>query len=820
MTVLDVETDFDLAQAQAEWSRVLPDEPYTLLGHQRRKDGTTFPVEIRVGLLVRNGQHLYMAMVRDVTEREQEEEHIRKLLQAVEQSPVSIIISDREGIIEYVNAAFTRISGYAPEEVIGRDPSILKAEETSRETYQELWRTILDGGTWHGIFRNRCKNGDLILEDTSISPIFSAAGDITHFVAVKEDVTERKRIEQELAEHQAHLEVLVAQRTGELSLALEAAQLADQTKDEFLANITHELRTPLSAVIGMAGLARGISCEPRQRNYLDKISLAGKHLNRIINDLLDLSKIAAGHLTFENRVFSLRGLILRGNSVMSHRAAEKGLELIETIDDAVPDVLRGDPLRIEQILLNLVANAIKFTAQGRIEVRISLCRLHEPRVCLDLAVEDTGIGIRPEDLDRLFKPFSQADASMSRKFGGTGLGLAICRRLAEMMDGDISVTSREGSGTTFRVRLWLDLAEAGELPAAEEQEQESAQVSYQDARVLVVDDQPFNRDVVQGLLAVVGITPQVAENGQVALDILRDSKETFDLILMDVQMPVMDGLTATRAIRSQERFAALPIVAMTAHTMTHEKEKSKAAGMNDHIGKPFDEAGFYRVLAKWIPASKQRLLEDAVPPAPTNGMPPLRGVDTGAGLALLQGDEARYRHWLCDFVAEAPIAMKQIREALAAGQPEPASMAAHTLKGRTGLLGMNELHSIAAALEAAIEAAEPTSELVLDLEHAVIAMCVELKNGLGLPKNPVAAAEPLPDNLPSGVRPVSVTRLIASLQAGDSDCDRLITDCLAELGDTPWAPYLRKALMHAHNFDFAAASRLLDDERQEPTQGG
>jgi two-component system sensor histidine kinase/response regulator len=254
-------------------------------------------------------------------------------------------------------------------------------------------------------------------------------------------------------------------------------------------------------------------------------------------------------------------------------------------------------------------------------------------------------------------------------------------------------------------------------------------VRYQNARVLVVDDQPFNRDVVEGLLVAVGITPHLAENGRQAVDILIGGAEKFDLVLMDVQMPVMDGLTATRAIRAMEGFAQLPIIALTAHTMTHEKEKGVAAGMNDHIGKPFDEAGFYRALAKWIPLYKQCLQATvAVPAAAVSSLPSLRGVDVRAGLALMQGNEVRYRQWLGVFVTEMPATMAQLREALAAGQSEPAGMIVHTLKGRTGLMGMHGLHAIVVALEAAMDAAQSTRELLLDMERVVADLCAEIRS--------------------------------------------------------------------------------------------
>jgi PAS domain S-box-containing protein len=757
----------------------------------------------------------------DISERRRAEEESSKLKQALEQSPVSIVVTNRMGVIEYINPSFTRITGYSREEAIGKTPAILKSDETPRATHEDLWRTIFAGKTWHGILRNRCKNGDLIWEETSISPIFNEDREITHFVAVKEDVTERKRIEQELEVHQTHLEDLVMQRTVELNDALAAARLADRSKDEFLANITHELRTPLSAVIGFSSLARPFASDARQREYLDKVNSAGKTLAGIIDDLLDLSKIVAGRMDFEKRSFSLRQVVTRSRSVISYKAQEKGLQLVEQISEEIPDVLLGDSLRVEQILLNLLSNAVKFTESGRVELRVGLLSHDTQRVCLNIEVEDTGIGLSEEGIALMFKPFSQADASMTRKFGGTGLGLAICKRLAELMDGGIGVTSIEGSGSIFSVKLCFALGEASDLPAAENGH-ESAQVRYRDARVLVVDDQPFNRDVVEGLLAAVGITPRLAENGQQALDAIALGSETFDLILMDIQMPIMDGLTATRVIRKLDGFAALPIVAMTAHTMAHEREKSLDAGMNDHIGKPFDEAGFYRVLAKWIPRSKQSLSSAAAPhPPSTNGLPQLAGVDTRAGLALLLGDEARYRHWLGDFVAEAPAAMKQIRQALAAGTPDAASMAAHTLKGRMGLLGMKALHAIAASLETAIDGGAPASELLLDLERGVAAMCAEIQQGLGSVST-AATAEPaaatVADELPAGAPPVCVARLIEHLQEGDSDSDLLVEKCLAELKDTAWAPHLQQALSHIRNFDFASASVVLSGNRQAQTE--
>ncbi len=879
----------------------------------------------------------------DISERRLAEQEAKKLLQAVEQAPVSIVITDTQGIIEYVNPSFSRITGFSRREAVGQNPRILQSGETAPEIYQAMWQCLTAGNTWQGTLRNRCKDGRLIWEETSISPIVGDDGALTHFIAIKEDVTERKRaetqtreseeafrrlfedvgdpillirdgcfidcnnaavallgyqskteflnqtpdalsptlqpdgqlsadkaalqmalalefgynrfewlhlradgstvpievtltaltlrgerilhtlwrditeqkrIENELEDHRAHLENLVAQRTAELSEALNAARVADQAKDAFLANISHELRTPLSAMIGFSSLARPLSANERQRDYLDKIVSAGKTLTDIINDLLDLSKIAAGSMALEATTFSLRSVISRSLSVMAYRAEEKNLQMIEHIDAGVPDILLGDTLRLEQILMNLLSNAIKFTAAGQITTHVALQYCTAEHACLQIEVTDTGIGMREADLALLFKPFSQTDVSISRKFGGTGLGLAICKQLANLMDGDIVARSSEGHGTTFCVTLCFGLGQADDLPLSMPSGDDTSALRYEDARILVVDDQPFNREVVEGLLAVVGIRPILACNGEEALTrVLSEGVGAFDLVLMDIQMPVMDGLSATRELRKRPEFDDLPVIAMTAHTMAHENAISSAAGMNDRIGKPFNEASFYGVLAKWMPAAKHRISTRPAPPGtPASPTLQLRGIDTQAGLALLLGDEMRYRHWLSNFIEEGPGHLRQIAQALAAGQHDEAALTAHVLKGRSGMLGMGELHVLSTALEAALERGEPVHALQIQLAQSVEALCAEIATVLGLPQGAAAEPETAAQALPEGAAPDCVQQLIAMLEAGHSDSDRKIAECLDDLADTLWAPHLEHALLEVQNFDFAAASKRLSQK--------
>ena len=676
----------------------------------------------------------YVGHCLDVTTHKQAEDALREseaLFRAVSESAHdAIVTADGSGKIIKWNPSAGQLFGYTESEAMGQSLTCLMPNRF-RDRHVAGMNRVMDGGRPH-VMGNPVelvglrKDGSEFPLELSLARWQIARGNF--ITGVIRDITVRKNIERKLENQRDHLEELVGTRTGELTQALAAAEVANQTKDDFLANMSHELRTPLSAVIGMANLARGISTEPKLRDYLEKIVRSGEHLHRIINELLDISKIAAGHMELENISFSLRSVFAHVESVMAHRATEKGLEIVVVIDDAVPDVLLGDPTRVTQIGLNLLGNAIKFTQVGRVAVHVSVQASVQSRVCLEIEFEDTGIGMRPEDLNLLFKPFTQADASVSRKFGGTGLGLTISRRLAQMMEGDISVTSIEGRGTTFKVSLWLGLGNAADLPAEHAASDEMLPLSYQGARILVADDQPLNREIVEALLAAVGITAAMAENGQEALDILTESgPDAFDLVLMDIQMPVIDGLTATRTLRSRAGFESLPIIAMTAHTLTHEQKINAAAGMNDHIGKPFDNLSFYRTLAKWIPKSKQKAACAAKvfpgQPEPLIEAQPelhtLHGVDIAAALARFGGAEDRYRHWLAEFVATAVDVPEQIRSAIAAGQHEQAGKTVHAFKGRVGMLGMIDLHGIVCALEPVLHKGTSSEGLLATLERSI-----------------------------------------------------------------------------------------------------
>lgn len=383
---------------------------------------------------------------------------LRKLTTAVEQSPASIVITDLEACIEYVNPRFSEVTGYSPDEVVGKNPRILQSGLTEKATFVRMWAKLTQGKPWTGELVNQRKNGEIYWEEAQVAPVRDANGAIAHYVAVKTDITERKALAAELEQHRHHLEALVESRTRDLSIAKENAEAASRAKSTFLSNMSHELRTPLNGIIGMTNLALRRSTEDKQKDYLAKVDVSAKKLLAIISDILDISKIEAEHLTLESVDFPLADVLANIQNLCGADAAEKGLDLqINVPADIANTMLCGDPLRLGQVLLNLVSNAIKFTTTGTIIVRAMQTDV------LRFEVEDTGIGIAADDQARIFSAFEQADGSMARQFGGTGLGLAISKRLIKLMGGQIGVNSIAGQGTTFWFTVDLGKATASAL---------------------------------------------------------------------------------------------------------------------------------------------------------------------------------------------------------------------------------------------------------------------------------------------------------------------------------------------------------------------
>ena len=488
-----------------------------------------------------------------------------------------------------------------------------------------------------------------------------------------------------------------------------AADAASRAKSQFLANVSHEIRTPMNGIMGLTHLALQKELTPQLREYLERIDSSAHSLLGILNDILDISKIEAGMLTMERAPFDIRESLRRVSGLAAAPAEQKGIALSMIVGDDVPRVLTGDPLRLEQVLLNLLGNAVKFTEQGSVTLAVAVDGRNQDsgKVVLRFSVQDSGIGIRSEDMESIFEPFAQSDSSATRKYGGTGLGLSICSNLVRMMHGDLAVESRHGTGSTFSftAEFGLDAAEFADGSSAAPPEPASLREIMDGRRVLLVEDNLINRQVAREMLQATGLAVDIAENGEQALQILSGSAANYDLVLIDIQMPVMDGYEATRRIRRHWDRDVLPVIAMTAHAMSDDRQRCIEAGMNDYLSKPIVPATLYTLIATWIPAGKRTQgapLQQQVSVPPQRASLPDRfaGIDLGAVMERVDDNIPLVMELFQELDKEARAKRELIGAALDSGDVASLRRFLHTLKGMAGNMGVDGVFSTCQKLEA------------------------------------------------------------------------------------------------------------------------
>jgi PAS domain S-box-containing protein len=910
-----------------------------------RKDGSGLPVEYRATPMLKDGAVVgCVVSFTDITQRKASERLLRETEEffrgVLERAPDGILVVDADGSIRLANAQCEMLFGYTRDELIGQPVEILVPDAT-RPQHPELRASFLRAPTTRAMgakseLHARRKDGSLFPVDIGLSPLPGRNGANIQVAVSVRDITERKQAE------------------VELKAAKQKAEEATRMKSMFLANMSHEIRTPMNAIIGLSHLALKTELSAKQRDYISKVHNAGTSLLAVINDILDFSKIEAGRLDIETTDFRLDDVISSVTTVTGQKATEKGLEFLAHVAPGIPQFLIGDPHRLGQILTNLVNNSVKFTERGEIVVSAAMLEQTGEKCQLKFSVKDTGIGMSKEQAAKLFQPFTQADMSTTRRYGGTGLGLTVCRRLVELMGGQIWLESEPGVGTTFTFTVWLGVgqqkgsgkivpqklttmralivddnagareiiddlltgvvaqrdavASGPEAIAAVKQADETAPydvvfmdwrmpgmdglqaartlkadeslkhcpaiimvtafgrdeireeaerlqldgflvkpvtrsmlvdalvntfaepgehvaavasaaddgVNLTGLRALLVEDNDINQQIAVELLEGVGAKVHVAANGQEAVNRLFNGPipPPYDVVLMDLQMPVMDGHQATAKIRADARFKDLPIYAMTAHATLEERDFCLANGMSGHIAKPIDPALLFDTLGKVARRSTEAASTDTstrngAGSATTAELPAVDGLDSAEGLRRVGGNHKLYMKLLREFASQQADVVEQVRAALARNDTESATRIAHTLKGVAGSLGTGPVQTAAAAVEKLLRdraAADATSSALDQLAAVVDPFLTRLRAALA----PITTESPATATVAPAQTRVIAEQLMKLFANFDTSAVTFAEENQASLRPAFDAATWEQFLRQTQQFAFADAQALLD----------
>lgn len=528
-----------------------------------------------------------VGMTFDITERKQSERQLQiqeeKYRNIISNINIGLLEVDTQDRVIFCNHSFEEMSGYTLEEIKGKKGSKILAAGKNRKLVerQNAQRLLGESDSYEVLVRN--KRGEARWWLVSGAPNYNDKGEIIGSVGINLDITAQKRLEIQLEN------------------ALEQAQAAAEAKEAFLANMSHEIRTPLNGIIGMVRELRKEALNPKQKQQVNSAYKATRHLLAIINNILDITKIEAGELQLEARHFALKSLLDDVNSILKPDADKKQILLSTSIDDQLTDVLIGDETRLRQILINLAGNSIKFTEKGKVSIACKTLKSNNKKQTIQISVQDTGIGMEEDFIQKVFHKFQQEDASTSRRFGGTGLGLFITKELVDLMGGNIQVKSIKGIGTEINITLSLPIGDAAHI---ENKELLTDNLSLNKAKILLVEDNEMNCMVARNTLELLDVVISDVENGRQAIELLK--QESFDLILMDIQMPIMGGMEATKIIRNELKINT-PIIALSANAFKSEIEACKAIGMNDYITKPFEEKTLIQTVLKFFKIKAESL---------------------------------------------------------------------------------------------------------------------------------------------------------------------------------------------------------------------